>query len=417
MRREPVVVAIALLLPACQSRSDQQAASQQAASSRTPQASTTQGAPSPATATTAPVTPAPNAPPRPGPPPLPDPLPGKRTDLTAKIGGAWRAVIADIDGDGKQELVVVDSQQLRVLDAAGREKAATPISGGVHRLVAADLDGDRKGELYVGWGQTREHMDTKARVSVFRLASGKLAEDPVLEIETTRNEIVEIVPMPDTKGLLVAYFDSKYMVTSKLVTLVGKAFSADKLAQLRTATSYARGDVDGDGKPDIVVGRVYGDDKGIDGDAFVLGLDGTRTPIPSTRGLRSIAVADVYGDGRNEVVMSDGWHQNYGQHARGLLTIARHKPEGFTTELVEDTPGQFELMRILPATIDGKPAIVTLGSHYVRVFWRAGERWQGLTIAGAARDIAVGDLDGQPGDEVVVIGDKSELVNLRGALQ
>lgn len=62
----------------------------------------------------------------------------------------------------------------------------------------------------------------------------------------------------------------------------------------------------------------------------------------------------------------------------------------------------------MPATIDGHLVLVTLGSHYVRAFADVGGRWRGLTIAGAARDIAV------RGAEVLVVADKSELVNLAG---
>jgi hypothetical protein len=37
---------------------------------------------------------------------------------------------------------------------------------------------------------------------------------------------------------------------------------------------------------------------------------------------------------------------------------------------------------------------------------------QGSTIAGPATDIAVGDLDGQPGDELVVTGEQTQVIHL-----
>jgi hypothetical protein len=355
-------------------------------------------------------------------PPLPDPLPGKRTDLTTvfdKDGAkTWRTAIADLDGDGDREIVAIDAKAIRVLDASGRELTSLPVPGGILQLVAADLDGDKRTELYAGWGQTRDHMAATAKVTTYRFEKGKLVEEQVLAPTTSRQEISALVPMFDTKELLIAYFDSKYMVTSAIATKGAQGWTAKTIASIRTATSYARGDLDGDGKPDLVVGRVYGDDKGIDGDAFVLAPDGSRKRIPSTRGLRSVALIDSDGDGKLELFMGDGWHQNYGQFAHGLLTMA--KPDGsggFKTELVEDTPGQYEIMKTLAATIDGKRALVTNGSHYVRVFWRDGAAWKGLTIAGASRDVAVGDLDGKPGDEILIAGDKSEIVNLAGALK
>jgi hypothetical protein len=316
---------------------------------------------------------------------------------------------------GTAQIVAVDAKALRVLDATGHEISTSPVGGGILTLVAADLDGDKRSEVYAGWGQTREHLEAKARITAHRFEKGKLVEELVIAPETERPEVVAIVPMLDTHGLLVAYFDSKYMVTSMRMTKGAHGWTGEKIASLRTATSYERGDVDGDGAPDLVVGRVYGDDRGVDGDAFVLGPGDKRTPVPSTRGLRSLALADADGDGRLDIFMGDGWHQNYGQYARGLLTWSHVVNGAFTSELVEDTAGQYQLMRILPARIAGSLAIVTQGSHYVRVFVRRGSAWQGTTIAGVARDIAVGDLDGTPGDEILVIGETSESVDLDDA--
>ncbi len=341
-------------------------------------------------------------------PPLPDPLPGARTDLTKALGAAARVAIGDFDGDGDRELVVADPERIRIVELSGKEVASVPVAAGIHVLVAADLDGDRRAEILAGWGESREHRAAKARITLHRLKDGTLTEEVIAAPETPRAEITTILPMPDEKALLVAYFDSKYNVTSAVARRDKQGWQLDKLASIRMATSYARGDLDGDGALELVVGRVYGDDVGIDGDAFVLAPDGSRSKLPSTRGLRSLAIV-----GR-DVFMGDGWHQNYGQHGRGLLTRVATINKGYVAQLVENTPGQHSIERIVPATIDGAPAVVTLGSHYVRVFSLRGDAWRGLTIAGPARDIAVGDLDGKPGDEIVVVGDTSAIVDLRG---
>ena len=346
--------------------------------------------------------------PRPPAPPLPDPLPGTRKDVTALVGSAYRAAIGDLAGDGKREIVLADATKLRVVDPrTGRELASTAAPGGANILVALDVDGDHHPEIVVGWGTSRDHRDAPARVVMYRLDKEHLVEETLFAPDTSRAEIVAILPW-ETNALLVAYFESKYLVRSVVLRRGAKGWEPTQLASLRTATSYARGDIDGDGKPELVVGRVYGDAKGVDGDAFLLGPDGKRDAIPTTRGVRSIAVVD------GEIYLGDGWHQNYAQLAHGLLTWAHHTSSGFRSELIEDMPGQYAIERIAPAKIDDRTILVTSGSQYVRVFARASDRWTGLTIAGAARDIAVGDLDGIAGDEILIVGDRSEIVSLRG---
>ena len=153
---------------------------------------------------------------------------------------------------------------------------------------------------------------------------------------------------------------------------------------------------------------IYGDDVGVDGDAFVLAPDGTRTKLPTTRGLRSLAIAG------GDLYVGDGWHQNYAAQARGLVTRIHHDKAGFHAELVEDTRWAV-LDRAHPAR-DGRRQA---GARHARQQLRARVPARRRALArshdrGAARDIAVGDLDGKPGDEVLIVGDKPALVDLRG---
>jgi hypothetical protein len=338
-------------------------------------------------------------------------------DLTKAVGNATHAAIGDLDGDGVGELVVVDAQRMRVLDATGRERASIGVESGIQVLITSQLDNARRATIYAGWGQSREHMAAKAKVTAHVFDGTSLSQQTVLEPETPRNEVLALVPIVDKQTLLVAYFSSKYSVSSVAMRLDPHGWVEERITTMRMATTYARGDVDGDHKTDLVIGRVYGDDVGVDGDAFVLRPDLSTTPIPTTRGVRSLAVADTNGDGIDEVFLGDGWHQNYGKFAKGLLTTSRAGASGFTSTLIEDTAGQFEISRILPAKVNGETVIVTLGSAYVRVFQRNGDSWSGTTLANGARDIAVGDVDGKPGDELLIVGPRSELVDLRAALR
>lgn len=348
-------------------------------------------------------------------PPLPVPLPGTRSDITALVGKAERAAIGDLDGDGRNEIIVAEAQRLRVLDASGKERASTSAPGGIQVLMVAQLDDDRRAEIVAGWGLGREHKQAPARVEIYRFDGERLVAETILTPKTPRNEITAIVPFTEERGtLLIAYFDTKYTVHSILARR-GAAWSVSDVATIRMATSYARGDVDGDQRPDLVVGRIYGDEKVANGDAFVLRDDGTRIPMPTTRGVREVLIADGDGDGQPELFLADGWHQDYGRQGRGLLTWIHRVNGVLRSELIEDTPGQYSVGRIVASDVDGdgRVELVTVGSHYVRMFDRRSGQWEGLTLAGAARDVAIGDLDGIAGDEVLILGEQAEIVSLR----
>ncbi len=392
--------------------------------SATPRAERTP-APSPETLMSIPPEAPPPAPTRPPPPPtaaapapdLPDPLPGRHTDITAIAGDALRVAIGDLDGDGRAELVFVDGERVRVTDASGHAIAEAPGFGGIRALeVVAEAGAAGEGAAIVaGWGDTVLHRHTPERIDVYRLREGRLSEELVTAPPTSRNDVVALLGAG--RQLFVAFFESKYVVKAALAEPGEAGWTLRDVTSIRMALSWARGEVDGDGTPDLIVGRLYGDDAGVDGEAFLLRPNGDRVPIPTTRGVRGLAVADTDRDGKAEVFLGDGWHQQYSAQARGLLTSARWDGRAFRSEIVEETHGQFAILRILPADVDGDgvPEIVTQGSSYVRVFRRDGAHWRGLTVAASGRDVAVGPLDDEPGAEIVVLGDHSDRISLRGA--
>jgi len=328
------------------------------------------------------------------------PAPTAQRDVTSWVGGAERAAIGDLTGDGKAEIALADANRLRVVDSTGRELAAIDAPAGIQVLEIAH------GLVLAGWGETRAHRGAHARISAYRLDGGRLIESVIAEPETARAEVTAIVPAPDG-ALLVAYYESKYIVHSALARQgAGGAWTLTDIASIRMAIGYAYAGAE------LAVARVYGDDLHVDGDAFILHADGTRAAIPTTRGARAIAAGDSDGDGKAELFLADGWHENYAQNARGLVTWVHLDGGAPRAALIEDLAGEFSAGKLVAADLDGdgKVELVSNGPKYVRVFHRSGAGWTGETLGGPARDVAVGSLDGERGASILIVGDKSELV-------
>ena len=105
------------------------------------------------------------------------------------------------------------------------------------------------------------------------------------------------------------------------------------------------GDLDEDGDNDVLVGQYVNsvNDRVASIHFFkwgAAGLDTVATPLPSTPGLDDVAIADVDGDGCNDVVAAGGYGRgmvhlgdgaggfDYGQDLRRSATRTRPRPRG-----------------------------------------------------------------------------------------
>jgi hypothetical protein len=114
-------------------------------------------------------------------------------------------------------------------------------------------------------------------------------------------------------------------------------------------------------------------------------------------GVRSLAVVELDGDGRREVLIADGWNRDYGKVARARLTVARWEDGAFVSELIEESPGQYTLWDLVVADLDGdgRPEIVTRGDIEIRRLKRR-DRWEATTVAKGCHDFALLELHPAP---------------------
>jgi hypothetical protein len=327
-----------------------------------------------------------------------------RKGLEDALRGMLRVAMGDLDGDGSTEIVAVDAVTLHVLDLEGRTRARIDAPGGIQVLRIFDLDGDGRAEIAAGWGRTKARPEiAAARASLLRLREDRLEETVVVAPRSERAEIVDIQPIAGSE-LLVAHFESKYMVAAGRARDTQGHWTVVPIDSIRMATAWGIADVDGDGSPDVVVGRLYGDDLGLDGDAFVRREDGERVPIPVVGGVRSMVLHDLDGDGVTDVLLGDGWNQDYGKVARDRLSWARWTGERFETSLLEQTDEQYAIEEILPlpSGSGGSVELLSRGSTLLRRLRRVDGAWTGTTLGRDCADVTVGSL-GRPAVEVLAL--------------
>ncbi|MFG2426962.1 FG-GAP repeat domain-containing protein [Streptomyces sp. NPDC048590] len=131
---------------------------------------------------------------------------GKQDSLTPIQSQLWSAVLMDVNGDGKQDIVAGgQSQGLFAFDgpsmAAGKPKLLwqTTVPGQIHRIVRADVDGKGADELVVAadsatavvdstTGKVRSTIDAKGQY-VWSLSAGDLDHDGKDEIVVPTDKI------------------------------------------------------------------------------------------------------------------------------------------------------------------------------------------------------------------------------------
>ncbi|HJZ85855.1 MAG TPA: hypothetical protein VKN99_11825 [Polyangia bacterium] len=305
----------------------------------------------------------------------------RREPAPAVLGAPERVALADLDGDGRPELAGADGAHLVVVRPDGSRAAEAPALGAPQYLEAGSV-GDARA-VVMGWGMDRAHRDAHARLVAYFWEGGSLRPEIVAEIDTTRQDVaaLRLVNWPGMgAGVLYGLFDSKYFVRVGFATRRGGAWRQRELGRIRMASALDL--VHADAGARVAVGRVYGDELGQDGDAFLLGDGGARIPLPTTRGVRALVAQD------GELFVGDGWHREYGQKARGLVT--RISLAGPHAELVEDTQGQYSVHKLALADLDGcgSAELIGLGPSYLRIWKRAGGRFIGRTVASSVPDFA-----------------------------
>lgn len=233
---------------------------------------------------------------------------------------------ADLDGDGIDEQIYYDETGIRT------PKGLLPLQGNVQVAKRGDRDQDGKQELIIGLGSGKGFRD--APMELLSLQEQGLIT--LWKSSMGNNQI------PD----LHVFKDSIFFVHSTENTEFAGSF-LEKTNEVRTiATSKLALRMIPKDEHSVYVGRVYGEEPRSDGDLRLFRNGEPQQAINSFRGIRALSLSDVNQDGIPELLVSDGWHFQYGTMARARLSL-------FTSDdanpiPLSDIPSEYTINTIEP---------------------------------------------------------------------
>jgi len=328
----------------------------------------------------------------------------------------------DLAGNSKDELILGADSSLYVYqinNGAAELLYSVVLSDQVLLLSVGDADNDGENELVAVTGRKR-YQETEVRIYIVDQGEESWNIKELFSKFSTRPQATSLViasfPDPEKLSILVSYFESKYMVETVAISLDENEWEHEVLYTTRMAMAMDAGDFHNDSSEETItklaVGRVYGDEIGMTGDAYFFGSGNEY--LPSKRGVKAVTFGDGDNDGKNEIYLGDGWHQDYGKIARGRLAEVNTINSDLSYDLIEDVKYQYEVTQIEVEDInkDGLNEIITKGNRFIRIYQKK-EDWTVFsdTIL-PVKQFCIGDVSGDKHPEIIFAGPTVKLFNL-----
>ena len=277
---------------------------------------------------------------------------------------------ADVNGDGKLDLLILNhgdpnlpnSSTITVQfgngDGTYQQRVTYACGAGAVSFALADINGDGKPDIIAplsgAYNDVTLQSSGPGLYALLNKGDGTFGK-PVLISTVARSVVVADVNGDGKPDLIVA--------SGGVAVLIGKGDGTFNSAVFYNAlaSTLAVSDVNGDGKPDIATVS--------DGGVGVLlnkgdGTFGAATSYPGVYRPNSIAIADLNGDGKPDIVTAgadsfDYTHNPIGALTNGLVSIYRGNGDGTFQFRKDYVTGRGAYgIRVADLNADGKPDIV-----------------------------------------------------------
>lgn len=242
-----------------------------------------------------------------------------------RVGEVARGLAAaDLNADGTADLVIASASTNSVVVFLGDGKGAgsvTSFPAGLapFQVAVADLNGDGNVDIAVANESNIDALKGKGQLSVLHGdGRGRFSPGPTLTGGTHPAD-VKVADLDRDGRMDIAAVNWESRDVSLFLGAAGGGFGRARTIPYRGGPAYALAlaDLDGDRRPDLVVGDATGLVRIFEnqGKRFA-----AAPPLGAGRGLRSLAVADLDGDGRDDLATANT--------AEDTVTILLAKPAG-----------------------------------------------------------------------------------------
>jgi len=197
----------------------------------------------------------------------------------------------------------------------------------------------------------------------------------------------EVIPIGKAVGLRVV--DVSFDAAGVLVTILGaekkaRGFRLDG-SNFVPVTDSIMGlqQVALDRTGHFAIGTLYGPTPRSHGGLIVQGPQGTKKSLTTTRGVRTMILADVDGDGIQDLVVADGWHFRYGHDAQALLSYYPGPTYGERVDIAE-LVGSYTINHIAHVPRQDGGYLIVLASSQIAKIQNSSLGWTVTKIADAS---------------------------------